>query len=234
MTADSLREELLRVIPDLPRYVEARAYLLSGEGSLFGDGAGAVIASPDRTSFSVLGTPYSSALDEALRDRGRDAEVFGGGDSRESLEQYFADAGELATLHWLHGSRFRPMQLREPAKVEVLADSRRIGHVTGDLRDELEDALANGPVAATCVDGMPVSFCYGTESETWWDVAIDTLEPFRRRGLAAAAFERMMELMTDRGKQPVWGALESNIASMKLAKRLGFVPCDRLWLWELD
>jgi len=229
-----LREELLSMIPDAPRYVEARAYLLSGEGAIFGDGAGAVIASPDRMSFSVYGTPYASAIDEALVDHIREAAVFGGVDSRDSLVQYFGREGEPAQIHWLHGSRFHPMTPREPAKVEVLTNSQRIGHVTGDLRDELEDALAHGPVAATCVGGMPVSFCYGTESETWWDVAIDTLEPFRRRGLAAAAFERMMELMTERGKQPVWGAVESNRASMGLAKRLGFVPCDRLWLWELD
>lgn len=116
----------------------------------------------------------------------------------------------------------------------MLTDARRIGHVTGELRAELGDALAHGPVVAACAGGMPVAFCYGTESETWWDTAIDTLEPFRRRGFAAAAFERMMELMAERGKQPVWGALESNTASMELAKRLGFVPCDRLWLWELD
>jgi hypothetical protein len=41
------------------------------------------------------------------------------------------------------------------------------------------------------------------------------IEDFRRRGLA-----------------PVWGAVESNIPSMKLAAKLGFTPVDRLVVFE--
>jgi RimJ/RimL family protein N-acetyltransferase len=34
------------------------------------------------------------------------------------------------------------------------------------------------------------------------------------------------------GKAPVWGALESNEASMKLAEKLGFTPVDRLIVFQ--
>jgi RimJ/RimL family protein N-acetyltransferase len=33
-------------------------------------------------------------------------------------------------------------------------------------------------------------------------------------------------------KEPVWGALESNVPSMRLAAKLGFVPVDRVFVFE--
>jgi hypothetical protein len=38
----------------------------------------------------------------------------------------------------------------------------------------------------------------------------------------------MIEYMREQGKQPVWGAEESNRASMNLAAKLGFVEADRI------
>jgi predicted GNAT family acetyltransferase len=68
-----------------------------------------------------------------------------------------------------------------------------------------------------------VAFCYAAcETETLWDVSVDTLAPFRRRGLAAACFERVRREMERRGKRPVWGAHADNPASLALAARLGF------------
>jgi hypothetical protein len=34
------------------------------------------------------------------------------------------------------------------------------------------------------------------------------------------------------GKEPVWGAVESNAASMGLATKLGFVPVNRIFVFE--
>ncbi len=36
--------------------------------------------------------------------------------------------------------------------------------------------------------------------------------------------------MWERRKRPVWGALESNAASLALAKKLGFRPVDKLFV----
>jgi RimJ/RimL family protein N-acetyltransferase len=38
----------------------------------------------------------------------------------------------------------------------------------------------------------------------------------------------MIRRMWERGKRPVWGAEESNAASMALAAKLGFKPVERL------
>ena len=79
-----------------------------------------------------------------------------------------------------------------------------------------------------------VSFCYAAaETEGLWDVSIDTLEGYRRQGHAAACAVYMVRHVRDTtGKEPVWGALISNAASMGLAARLGFVVVDSYFVFE--
>ena len=84
-------------------------------------------------------------------------------------------------------------------------------------------------MATTVDEGRPAAFCYvAWETENLWDVSIETLPELRGRGLAALAVSFLFELMREKGKQPVWGAEESNIASMSLAAKLGFEKVDRL------
>jgi predicted GNAT family acetyltransferase len=97
------------------------------------------------------------------------------------------------------------------------------------LLQELQRAALIGKLAATFVEGKPVSFCdAATETETLWDIGIETLEPYRGRGYAALCVAYVIDQMGRRGKRPVWGAEESNSASMNLAAKLGFRAVDRL------
>lgn len=100
------------------------------------------------------------------------------------------------------------------------------------LKEEL--ALSWSPIAATFLAGRPVSFCYAaSETEAWWDISIETLPEYRRRSAATACTVRLIQWMRQqRKKEPVWGALESNTASLKLARHLGFEPLDRIWVFE--
>jgi RimJ/RimL family protein N-acetyltransferase len=99
----------------------------------------------------------------------------------------------------------------------------------------LERALRRGtPTVAAFVGSVPVSFCYvASETEGLWDVSIDTLEEHRRQGHAARCAASLIRHMRHTsGKEPVWGALESNAASMGLAAKLSFVPVDRVFVFE--
>ncbi|MEX2332807.1 MAG: GNAT family N-acetyltransferase, partial [Pseudohongiella sp.] len=69
-----------------------------------------------------------------------------------------------------------------------------------------------------------------SETESLWDISIDTVESYRRQGYATAAVVQLMGLMLRRGKVAVWGALQSNSASMKLAQYLGFSEIDEIWV----
>ncbi len=90
------------------------------------------------------------------------------------------------------------------------------------------------PMVAAFVDNRVASICYACrESESLWDISIDTLEPYRRRGLAAACVRFLIRKMRQEGKEPVWGAVDSNIASLGLATKLGFRPVARIAVFTL-
>ena len=97
--------------------------------------------------------------------------------------------------------------------------------VPAALLAELESAASHSPIAATWVEGAPVSFCYaGTMTESLWDVTVDTLEAQRGRGRAMSCVTFMIHHMRATGREPVWAALETNRASRRLAEKLGFDP----------
>jgi GNAT superfamily N-acetyltransferase len=97
---------------------------------------------------------------------------------------------------------------------------------------ELARVHTYASIAATFLDGVPVSFCYAVETESQWDVSIETQEQYRGRGYAGACVAWMIDHEAALGRRPVWGAVDSNAASRRLAEKLGFVPADRIAVWE--
>ena len=180
----------------------------------------------------VVGRPSSEAIREAARrNRGAEMVLAAPEDARHVLEALPGWTANRATLHLLGDAP----RLPRPAEGEVrplgASDLLRASWADGipeDLRSFLEDAVGAGaPAAAAFEDGRPVSFCVASDqTEGLRDVSIDTLEAYRRRGHAARCVSWMVEEMRRRGKEPVWGAEETNRPSMLLAARLGFVPVD--------
>ena len=96
---------------------------------------------------------------------------------------------------------------------------------------ELAWARRRGPVWSAWVDGEPVSFAYAPwRSARWFDVSVDTLAGSRQLGLATIVAAAMIRDERSRGREPVWGADEGNLASLRLARRLGFDPVDEIWV----
>jgi RimJ/RimL family protein N-acetyltransferase len=103
------------------------------------------------------------------------------------------------------------------------------------MRQELAAEAGGGEMAAAFEGGRPVAFCYpASVTEGWWDISIDTLEPFRRRGHAGRAVACCARHMARTGRRPVWGAVASNVASARLAEKLGFAPVDRLIVFSRE
>ena len=68
-----------------------------------------------------------------------------------------------------------------------------------------------------------MAFCYSCwTTESLWDVSVDTLEPYRGRGLAEAVARSAIARRRGEGLEPVWGAVDTNGTSRRLAARLGF------------
>jgi hypothetical protein len=228
--------ELARRLPDIPRWVETRWMLRSTWCEVTGlhpSRRDFVVRSTRRPLAAVVGRPEAAFIRDA-------AERVAGGDliAPEENAEHVASAlpgwsREGAVIYrWPEG---RPLPARAPAEDvrPVVPTAAMLEHVPAPLAGELLDVAEWSLVVAAYDAGAPASFCYACAvTETLWDVSIDTLEPYRGRGLAERAVGCLMGLMAARGKLPTWGAADSNPASQRLALKLGFQPDDRLALFS--
>lgn len=228
---------LARRLPDVPRWVEARGLLLEGRCEVFGlreaPELSFAVRDPETGLVVVIGAPDEDAVRAAVQPILDESVVVAPLDRWAPLARALPEwTGTRAILHLLGDSPRLPEPapgqagFLDPASIERLA-------LPDNLRRQFTSAAAHSPIAATFVDGEPVSFCYaGSITESLWDISIDTLEAHRRRGYAALCVSHLIRHMRARGKQPVWGAVEENPASWRLARKLGFVPVDELALFE--
>lgn len=223
-------EAIARLLPDEPRWVEVRGMLLTGMGRPVGE----VVTSP--VTFVAL-----HAGDDQAAVVGRPA--------HELIQNAAASATELLAVpenaDWVAAAL--PAWRLEPATIHTLSDPDlirvvppgivrevTIPELTGlpiqyaSLREDLlVEARSGTPVFAAFAEKEPAAFCYaGSVTERWWDVSIDTLEPYRRQGYAAQCVAHVAQHMEATGRMPVWGAMKSNTASARLAAKLGFSPVD--------
>ncbi len=248
MTVDTaLAKRLLGALPDIPRWLETRSPLLLRDCEVLGfveePLAFVVVDRPMRLA-SIVGEPAADAIREAVEQVGGDGDVGAQKDNREYVERALPGwSGETAHLHLLadesalqkaspeYGVPIHPGRIvlfRADVRVVTHASLARAEGLPAELREELERALLRWLVVAAHTEfGQLASFCYAASpTETLWDVAVETLEPHRRQGHAAMAVKFLVDHMWEQRKRPVWGALESNAASLTLAKKLGFRPVD--------
>ncbi len=216
-----MRDQLLAAIPDEPVWVELRAALRGAECVVFGAPPNVAVATDDEVF--VHGAPPREALERALRHC-PDGELV--------VPRPAAIGLPVAQLRrvvvHLHGGRPLPRAAHGTRRL----GNGELGHLDAGLRAEVEDALAHGEVMVTeNPSGEPVSFCYaGAVTERWWDVAVDTVEGFQRQGRASAVVRAVFTTQAALGRQAVWQAEVTNEGSVALARHLGFVAVDELYL----
>lgn len=99
------------------------------------------------------------------------------------------------------------------------------------LAEELAWAMRRASVFTVFLDGQPAAFAYAPwRSAALFDISVDTVIGARQLGLATIAAAAMIRHERAAGREPVWGADEGNVASLRLAKRLGFVAVDEIWV----
>ncbi len=104
-----------------------------------------------------------------------------------------------------------------------------LAHLPRALADEL--AAAHGPIWTVFVDGEAAAFAYAPwRSARWFDVSVDTLVGSRQLGLGSLVAAALIRDERARGCEPVWAADEANVASLRLARRLGFQSVDEIWV----
>jgi GNAT superfamily N-acetyltransferase len=223
-------------LPDIPRWVEARSLLLSGDGEVFGldetSELALAVRDPSTGSVFVVGHPSQAAVRDAVSGIMHDGCLVAAPELAPWLVEVLPGwTGTRAILHLLREPARLPavtadVALLDPDTIDRLPISRQ-------LRRELHIGAEDSPIAAAFVNGQPVSFCYaGSVTESLWDVSIDTLPDHRRRGHAGRCAAYMIRHMETDGRQPVWGAVEENPASWLLAQKIGFAPVDEIALFE--
>jgi hypothetical protein len=238
-------------VPDEPRWIDTRGMLLSGrarvEAAHGRTDDGFLVLVADSALASIVGHPDDALIAASA------VNMTGGVNVLAQMEDADHAARALsgwrrrrALIHVLPGIAAWEHGTEPGTRVFTAQTAPQFDHVPDATRRELLDALRGrttsrfvpgelphaGPVArrltvpmaAAWADGRPMSFCYPVwQTESLWDVSIETLEGYRRRGLAARAARTMIRYMRRRGRAPVWGALETNVPSRSLAARLGFV-----------
>lgn len=240
-------------VPDLPRWIDTRGMLLSGRAAVYaptisgGAIPGVIVVVPDSALAAVAGRPAEATVREVIDTLRGDVNVLAQMEDADYVGRALAGwRRQRAIVHVLPEAQPWEAHADPNARVFTLASAPRFDHLPELLRRELLDALRGRtvsrfvpgalppsgrlvsrvtvPMAAVWADGRPVSFCYPVwQTETLWDVSIETLEPYRRLGLGAQAARTLIRHMRGTGRAPVWGALETNTASRALAARLGFL-----------
>ena len=232
------RQRLAGELPDAPRWLETRGMLLSGRGRLVGRGSEAegygVFDDSVVRLLSLVGRPVAAVVREALSLR-----------PNAVLVQEEDDAGlrpllagfrrEIAILHRLPGGiRLRPLAGDPPCRLLSAEATGWLERWPEAQRRELGAALALGlPMAGAVIGEDVAAVCYGCyETETLWDISIDTRAEHRRCGLASSSVRFLAGHQASRGLEPAWGAVESNRPSLTMAARLGFQPVERFIVYE--
>jgi GNAT superfamily N-acetyltransferase len=230
-------QPLARRLPDLPRWVEVRDLLLSGECQIFGleetPALAFALRDPDEDLAFVVGAPPPTAIHAAVQGLSPHGSLIAPPEQAAWLAEILpAWRPRRILLHTLPDHQHLPV----PANGQVgFLDPALLAHLPApaDLLAELRRAAEYSPISAAFAGGQPVAFCYaGSESETLWDVSIDTLPDHRRQGYAALCAAHLIRHKHALGRQPVWAAAEDNPASWRLAQKLGFVPVDELAQFE--
>ncbi len=89
--------------------------------------------------------------------------------------------------------------------------------------EDAETLLREGFAAGAVLDNEVRSIVMTSAlTREFADVGGRTLEPYRRRGYATAGLSLVAEKVQERGLTPIWSTGETNLASLGVAKKVGF------------
>lgn len=160
----------------------------------------------EEPAYSLFKTPKLHELDQALSPLGLR--------TRHMAEYFLPDVSALKELPCPYP--MKRLEQKDFAKLYVPEWSNALC----EKRKEL-DVLGVGAYDGEKLVGL--AGC-SADCRTMWQIGIDVLPEYRRRGIAAALTSRLALSILDRGKVPFYCAAWSNIASVRNAMKSGFRP----------
>ena len=96
------------------------------------------------------------------------------------------------------------------------------------MRGDVEIVLNEGFVAGAVVDGRVVSVAHTNAiTERYADIGVFTHEDHRNRGYSTAAAALVARAIQKSGRTPVWSCGEDNLASLRVAAKVGLTEVSR-------
>jgi GNAT superfamily N-acetyltransferase len=225
------RAEALAEIADSPATVEFRHLAEAAELVGLRSGNGLLVADTDGRMVGAMGSVLADDVQELLVQKPRECELVVDVAAYEQLQGAYRF--ERAIIQTLNGPWRHPDYLIDGLTIRPMTAADSLDHVPDELREELEYARPRTRILAGLMDAVPVGFAYVVASSGHADMSIDTLDEYRQRGIATAVAAAMVDAVVAAGKTPVWGAVESNQASLRLAAKLGFRrPAGTLYVAE--
>lgn len=223
-------------LPDVPRWIEAHGIAADPASWRRELGGGFAVGNDRARLVVVAGDADAAALAALAGDRPRHTLLVA--IERADLAAATGRRVERALLHTLPDAAGEPGSAIDPrledgpdAGAVALPADVSLAHVPPALAEELEAARPHRTIWTVFLDGLPVSFAYAPwRSARWFDVSVDTLPGARQLGLGRMVATAMIRGERALGRAPVWGADEGNAASLRLARALGFVQVDELWV----
>ncbi len=220
----------LSEIPDSPATLEFRSLALDRNSLVYRSGVGLLLVDSRKELVCAVGAIDCDDVVQLCRSSDLACELLGDESARDALRGVVSfEPARIFVLDttWRIGSF-----TRADLAIRPLGSADSLAHLPEELREEIETERPRVPVFATFIDGAPVSFAYSSSmTQTLADISIDTLEAYRNRGIGAATAASLIDWVVQNGKSPVWGSLESNGPSLRLAEKLGFHrPAGRLFV----
>jgi hypothetical protein len=214
-------------LPDVPRWIEAHGMAADPVSWRRALGSGFAVGNDPARLVVVAGDPDAGAVAALAREVPRHTMLFA--IEREDLAVATGRGVVRALLHALPPGAAD--DLPEQGGASPLPAQVALAHVPGPLGEELAAARARTTVWTAVLDDVAVSFAYAPwRSARWFDVSVDTLVEARQLGLGRVVATAMIRDERAQGREPVWAADEGNVASLRLARSLGFVQVDELWV----
>jgi hypothetical protein len=121
---------------------------------------------------------------------------------------------------------FRPFSPPEDVKIEIIDDADRLGKYNNEARFPNSFSHPNNPnlvVAVAKYKGKTAGQAGATaDTDILWQIGVDTLEPYRQRGIGKALVSVLTEYILGQQNIPYYSSRESNIASRALCASLGY------------
>jgi RimJ/RimL family protein N-acetyltransferase len=145
---------------------------------------------------------------------------------RESVRELLAPIDS----EWRGPAYVLPEELPSDARArEVAAHETSAWHDTFPWLANHFNALA--PVVIAFADGQPAAVCHSPRGCTAVaaEAGVETLEPFRNRGLATAAVACWARAIQRTGRLALYSTSWENVASLRVARRLSARPYGENW-----